>query len=445
VKTDYGAMFVNVPTAAEREGDFSKSFDVNGSLIPVRDPATGQPFAGNIVPGNRVNKTGQGILSFFALPNYTDPDPRNRNRWNYRSVYSGNTPRRNDILKIDANLTPSLRMSYRYGRDTDNTLQPWGGKAGSVNFLLSPVFVDRYGNGNLIHVTKMFSSTLVNEASFATSNVHRDFDYTNQDAVARSKMGNVPQWYQDTNYDSNRIPTVNFGSQPASTVYTGSTSDFPNPYRDPVYTISDDLSKVFGSHNVKAGLYIERTHVESAGGNYLGSFNFGRDTNNGLDTGNGFSNALLGIVTSYSETTRRYYGRQQFWNMEWYVQDNWRVSRRPTLDIGLRFYHMPPFRNSGSRPPRSDSLQSCQGPGDVCADSMEDAGSRRSVTGNLAIAPLISMCLEPAIPSTEWEWEASTATRSVQRPLISLGPRFGFATIFWQRQDGTARRMGLVL
>jgi hypothetical protein len=159
VKTDYGAMFVNTPTAAEREGNFSKSFDVNGTLIPVRDPNTGQPFPGNIVPGNRINKTGQAILNFYPLPNYTDPDPRNLYRWNYRSVYSGNTPRRNDILKTDVNLTPSLRMYYRYGRDTDNTLQPWGGKAGSVNFLLSPVFVDRYGNGNLIHVTKLFSSS----------------------------------------------------------------------------------------------------------------------------------------------------------------------------------------------------------------------------------------------------------------------------------------------
>src|SRR4029079_7356005 len=49
VKTDYGAKFVNTPTALERDGDFSKSFDVNGSLITVRDPVTGLPFPGNVV------------------------------------------------------------------------------------------------------------------------------------------------------------------------------------------------------------------------------------------------------------------------------------------------------------------------------------------------------------------------------------------------------------
>jgi Carboxypeptidase regulatory-like domain/TonB-dependent Receptor Plug Domain len=433
VKTDYGAMFVNTPTAAEREGNFSKSFDVNGTLIPVRDPNTGQPFPGNIVPGNRINKTGQAILNFYPLPNYTDPDPRNLYRWNYRSVYSGNTPRRNDILKTDVNLTPSLRMYYRYGRDTDNTLQPWGGKAGSVNFLLSPVFVDRYGNGNLIHVTKLFSSSFVNEASFATSNVHRDFDYTNQDAISRSRMGNVAQWYPDTNYNSDRIPTVNFGSQPSSTIYTGSTSDFPNPYRDPVYTISDDLSKVYGSHNFKAGMYIERTHVESTGGTYLGSFNFGRDTNNALDTGNGFSNALLGMVTSYSETTKRYYAQQQFWNMEWYVQDNWRVSKRLTLDMGLRFYHMPPIQELSKQAAAFD--QTLYNPAKAPALYVPalDGGRRVAkdpLTGNLAAPPLIGLFVPGSGDPINGMAVGGVNGYPVglyNRPFLSLGPRFGFA------------------
>lgn len=165
-KQNYGAMFVNTPTALERSGDFSQSRNVSGGLIVVKDPQTGMPFPGNMIPQSRINALGLSILNYYPLPNYTDPDPRNAYRWNYRSVYSGNTPRRNDMVRGDWNVTSTLQIYYRYGRDTDNTLQPWGGKAGSVNYLISPVFVNRFGDGHLVHLTKTFSPTLVNEASF---------------------------------------------------------------------------------------------------------------------------------------------------------------------------------------------------------------------------------------------------------------------------------------
>jgi outer membrane receptor protein involved in Fe transport len=434
VKTDYGSRFINVPTALERSGDFSKSFDVNGALITVRDPQTGQVFPGNVVPKNRINSLGQSILNFFPLPNYTDPDPRNLYRWNYRSVYSGNTPRRNDILKVDVNLTPTLRMYYRYGRDTDNTVQPWGGKAGSVNFVLSPVFVNRYGNGNLIHLTKTFSPTLVNELGFATSKVHRDFDYMDPTVVARSKMGNPPQWYNDTNFPGDRIPTVNFGSVPANTVYTGNTSDFPNPYRDPVYTITQNLSWVRGPHSLKFGLYIERTYVESPSGNYLGSFNFGRDTNNASDTGSGFSNALLGVVTSYAESSKRIWARQQFWNTEWYVQDNWRVSKRLTLDVGLRFSHLPPIQELDKQGANFDLAFYNPAKAPTLYMPARDSAGRRvaqdPVTGTFAIAPLIGLYVpgrgDPANGMAVGGLNGYPPGMYT-RPWMNWGPRFGFA------------------
>src|SRR5205085_5157644 len=60
---------VNVPTAIERTGDFSKSLDQNGKLIEIKDPANGQPFPNNTIPSNRINPNGRAILSIFPLPN----------------------------------------------------------------------------------------------------------------------------------------------------------------------------------------------------------------------------------------------------------------------------------------------------------------------------------------------------------------------------------------
>jgi hypothetical protein len=115
-------MFVNTPTALERAGDFCQSRNVSSGLITIKDPQTGQSFPGNVIPKTRINSLGLSILNYYPTPNYTDPDPRNAYRWNYRSVYSRNTPRRNDMVRTDWNASSTLQIYYRYGRDTDNTL-----------------------------------------------------------------------------------------------------------------------------------------------------------------------------------------------------------------------------------------------------------------------------------------------------------------------------------
>ena len=60
-----------VPTEAERRGDFSQTRDLNGDLIAIRDPLTGQNFPGNIVPASRINPNGLALLNMLPLPNVT--------------------------------------------------------------------------------------------------------------------------------------------------------------------------------------------------------------------------------------------------------------------------------------------------------------------------------------------------------------------------------------
>lgn len=345
VKRDYGSQFVNTPTAAEREGDFSRSFDVNGALIPIRDPLTAQPFPANRIPKDRISRLGAAILSFFPLPNFTDPDPRNAYRWNYRSVYSGNAPRRNEILRIDANVTAALRMYYRFIREPRPLSVPWGDwKAGSINWLMDPVRVEDRGQGHLLQVTRTFSATLVSETTLGYTMRARDFDFTHPDVVARSRMGNPPQWYADPAVPD-YVPNVSFGGQPANTINAALTAQIPNRYRNPVVSFTSHLSQVRGSHRVKSGISVERTLARApTGGYFRGVFAFARDTNNPFESNHSFANALLGNFASYTETSRRNDTRQLFWNAEWYLQDNWVLTKRFTVDLGVRFYHMPPIR-----------------------------------------------------------------------------------------------------
>ena len=92
-------------------------------------------------------------------------------------------------------------------------------------------------------------------------------------------------------------------------------------------------------------MYFEKNNkIQPSTPAYSGNFNFTPDALNGLfNTGDGYANALLGYVDSYS-TSRRPRGVQavQYYNFEFYFQDNWRVNKRLTLDLGVRFYHQTP-------------------------------------------------------------------------------------------------------
>ncbi|HUS08524.1 MAG TPA: carboxypeptidase regulatory-like domain-containing protein [Bryobacteraceae bacterium] len=436
VKRDYGVRFINTPTELERNGDFSRSFDVNGALITIRDPLTGQLFPGNIIPQNRFNQLGRTFLNFMPVPNYTDPDPRNRYRWNYRSQYSGGVPRRNDIVRTDANLSPSFRLYYRFGKDRDNLLQPWNSwQTGNINYFLTPVQQIRYGLGHVVHATKIFSPTLVNETIYGYTNVSRDFDLLDKSLVGRGKMGNPPQWYPDPSEYSDHGPNISFGSIPVNAVNFNLQANLPNRYRNPVNSLQNNLSKVLGSHSIKAGIYVERTYVEVPfGGNVRGSFNFGRDVNNPFDTGNGFSNALLGQITSYSEAQLRVNSIEQFWNYEWYAQDNWKVSRRLTVDLGMRFYVMPPIYDVNHMAATFDPALFDKNKVPALYQPAFDVSGRRvardPITGKFAAAPLIGQF----VPNTGDPSNGSAVGGEngyprglYTRPPVSFGPRFGLA------------------
>ncbi|MGH9786696.1 MAG: hypothetical protein ACRD88_21210, partial [Terriglobia bacterium] len=345
-KRDYGTRFVNVPTAAERNGDFSRSFDVNGALIPVTDPLTARPFAGNIIPSSRFSRLGQSILNFHPAPNYTDPDPRNLYRWNYRSAYSGNYPKRQDMIRIDARPQSTLELFYRFIRDKDDQDTPYGIFVnGQVNYLLTPVHLSTPGKGHVFHLTKTFSPTLINEFIFGKSRNAVFADPIDTQIVDRSRMGAPPEWFKQTEPAANFIPNVVFGGQPANPA-NSTLGNIPYRNGNDIYSFVDNITKVWRNHSFKAGFYIERTgKFQVGGGNYRGAFNFMRDPNNPFESNHSFANALLGNFQSYSEATARVDGDWWFWNVEWFVQDNWRLTRRLTLDAGLRFYHSPPMED----------------------------------------------------------------------------------------------------
>ncbi len=71
----------------------------------------------------------------------------------------------------------------------------------------------------------------------------------------------------------------------------------------------------------------------------MGNFNFGHAADNPLSTGNGYANMLLGVFTTYTEASARIDRDVRHWQNDFYLQDNWRVTPRLTVDYGVRVQH----------------------------------------------------------------------------------------------------------
>jgi hypothetical protein len=208
------------------------------------------------------------------------------------------------------------------------------------------------------HISNIISPTMVNEVvvgyghdNFGFYRIGGDVDsnYFRTTSLNPPTLYPIPTGPQYETY----LPSATYAggalSNPGAFYanYTGNlpvNSGFPIPYKkfNDTYSFQDDLSKVFGSHTLKAGFYVEyNVKIEPNGGNnYSGVFNFGSSVNNPLDTGDGYANALLGIYQTYTQPSGRLVPYKYFWEDEGYVQDNWRISSRFTLDYGLRWYHM---------------------------------------------------------------------------------------------------------
>ncbi len=352
-----GATLVqrNMPTALERTGDFSQSFNVNGSLVVVKNPTTGVAFSGNVIPKSLFDPTGVGskILNFFPLPNYFPaPGSPNYLKYNYQLLNGGQHPLRDDVFRIDANPSSKVSAYARLVKDKDITTDPFAG----FDFVYSPQSHPLPAYNLSGAVTWTIKPTLVNETNVGKAGSDWNFYYIDPSNLDRSVFGNpaklFPVKFNDPSTVSsvdpanlhmyNFIPNVSFGSIPSSATSVSLGRETPNPVHN--YSIVDNLSWVKGRHTLKMGIYEEYAwKYQPSGVAYAGSYNFGNDANNAsFGAQNGYANALLGYFSSYSEQSVRLANTVDYWNSEWFVQDSWRVSKRLTLDLGVRFYHQSP-------------------------------------------------------------------------------------------------------
>lgn len=330
------------PTAIERQGDFSDSRDQNGTLIPIWDPTNNRvPFPGNRVPANRIDGNGRALLNIFPLPNAVDP-ARSFNALIQATV---DQPRRDSVLRVDYNIGPKTQFYWRGINDYEAFKGEFDFVLASASWPQLPINYQIRSAGMVSTLIHTFSPTLVNEFTFGVNRALQTVDPLTEAGLQRNVRANVapnlPQFFPAAN-PRNLIPQANFGGVPNAGVLN-IEQRFPFFGTNNIWNWSNNLSKVWNNHNIKLGIYIEKTTRNAARGSaFNGTFNFNRDINNPFDTNYAYSNALLGSVQSYTEANNKPNGHARYRNIEWFVQDTWKVFRRLTIDAGVRFYSIQP-------------------------------------------------------------------------------------------------------
>ena len=361
-----------MPTALERTGDFSQTFgNSNGSPLATKilDPFNNnQPFSGNMVPGSRINPLGQAFLDFFPLPNNPVLPATSQFTNNFQVNDSAPHTRRNDVARIDTYITSKISAYARWIHDADDMAVLYSG----VNFgpkdhagrgSLPPISnIDHPNPGHSYSgtVTYTITPTLINEVTVAESwNTWSYYTLDNYGSESRTLIPNIPVLFPipttaqsgaqgPVNGYENILPTFSFGgvNLPGGSSYSRSdgTSSVTYENFNPIHTYQDNLSKVVGHHAFKVGAYLEKNNkIQPANDGYQGAFQFSPTTSDPVRNSNsGYVLALLGQTSQYQQATSTTTENVQYFNFEMYVQDNWKVNRRLTLDLGVRFYHQTP-------------------------------------------------------------------------------------------------------
>ena len=351
---------LQVPTALERQGDFSQSLDKNGCPIAsapskagcptppmILDPLTRNPYPNGQIPKSLLYAPGIKLLNLLPLPNA----PGNTS-YNYVYQPSGTVPRHEQTLRMDWNPTDQWRLYGTWVQTPQDYVDINASPSGfgiMPNFPITSVRFNHPALLSTLNVTRILSATMTNEASFSVNyHANRIFPDDAQ-AISNSATGiNLPTLYPQS---AGFIPNFGFAGTRLGTsptlkyVGVGSNGAYA-PWFGPVTILegADNFSWVKNRHLVKAGIYIHRDRKDQIA--YLeseGVYDFGDSSSNPYDTRDGFANAALGVYSSFTQATHLLTGHYRFTNLEWYAQDTWRVTPRLTLDYGIRFYWIQPW------------------------------------------------------------------------------------------------------
>lgn len=317
-----GTIQNTVPTDFVRNGDLSREG------VNIRDPFTGVPFAGNIIPASRISAIAKQVITLYPQPNTGSRDVRSAN--NFRENRATNVNSDQYEARVDHNFNVKHHIYGRFSYKDNPAL--------GANALTLPS--DTQSNkfwqvaGKWIYAAK---PTLLNElhVGFVKSDSATIFNFDGRGFTNGLGLKDI-----ERDIFFNGIP--NFGID----LYTGVSKGRPGFSISDNVQLIENLTWVRGKHTFKFGGDVRNLRARSAlsftTGNNYGDFSFGP-----AFSGYGFADFLLGVPTQSAIAVMSRDNDGQATHYKAYAQDTIRVNNRLTVDLGLRYELHPGYRDNG--------------------------------------------------------------------------------------------------
>ncbi len=350
-----------VPTALEREGNFTESFPgapevpIYDPNTTVTDPVTGlttrTQFPGNIIPKNRLNPIAVKMLSYFPLPNVPGVLAAN-----YVDVPRENYSDNRFDLRLDDVISATDRVFVRFSRDQASVYVPSGlpGFGSQPGGYASNQTLDNHPRNLALSESHIFSAKKINQF---TAGYNRAFDHI-------TSIGDGTNWS-----DQLGIPNANLGTYFSSGFlntqfnegYWGLGDRGFSPIQDGtnVFHFSDDFEWVHGAHSLSIGMGVRLFQLNELGDAFpMGELSFDNLFTAGFSggslnsaSGNPIASFLLGMPAG-GEHDNEFSGSvsgRRWKEFRPYFQDNWRMRPNLTVQLGLAWNYTTPTVEAQNR------------------------------------------------------------------------------------------------
>ncbi len=320
-------LFANVPTAAERGGDFSQD------AFTIYDPATYNlqtgaiaAFPGNKIPANRISNFATLFLPYYPLPTASAIS-----HTNFQKNATNTTTYNSYLGRLDYSVRPNDTIYGAYETTDPITVAP--------NFTTSSIFNSeslQAARNAYVQETHIFTPSLLNIARFGYN--YSDISVTLQGAGKQNYI--APYGLQNLHPEPSQYmpPVVTLASHSGE-----GQPNFPNGGVQDLYQYADELDWTVGRHYIYIGGELDRLILSRFSADWPnGSYTFtGQYTSNHnsrkLAGGNDIADLLLGYPTSATGGSGVSTGEFSQWNVSPYIQDDWRVTSKLVLNLGVRY------------------------------------------------------------------------------------------------------------